>query len=126
MEVRSKLAVTIALTLLITSLGIFTDQTFGNGSPHFTPGEPPGNAQRSGAAVYAQTCARCHGSDGRAQTAKGRSVGATDLTSSAWSPDTARDTRIVTRGKEEMPAFKGKLKPAEIEAVVNYIRRFKR
>ena len=82
--------------------------------------------QRSGAAVYAQNCARCHGSDGRAQTAKGRAVGATDLTSSAWLPDTARDTRIVTRGKEEMPSFRAKLKPAEIEAVVNYIRRFKR
>jgi len=83
-------------------------------------------AQRSGAAVYAQNCARCHGSDGRAQTAKGRAVGATDLTSSAWLPDTARDTRIVTRGKEEMPSFRAKLKPAEIEAVVSYIRRFKR
>ena len=126
MEVRSKLAVTIALTLLITSLSLFTDHTFGNGNSPLTSTEPPGNAQRSGSAVYAQTCARCHGSDGRARTAKGRAVGATDLTSSAWSPDTARDTRIVTRGKEEMPAFKGKLKPAEIEAVVNYIRRFKR
>lgn len=84
-----------------------------------------GMSQRSGAVVYAQSCARCHGSDGRANTAKGRSVGATDLTSAAWSPDAARDTRIVTRGKESMPAFKGKLKPAEIDAVVNYIRRFK-
>ena len=63
--------------------------------------------------------------DGRATTAKGRSLGATDLTSKDWSPDTARDTRIVTRGKEDMPSFKAKLKPAEIEAVVGYIRRFK-
>lgn len=82
-------------------------------------------AQRSGATIYAQNCARCHGNDGRAQTAKGRSVGATNLTSAEWMPDTARDIRIVTRGKEEMPSFKGKLKPAEIEAVVSYIRRFK-
>lgn len=127
MKLRSKLAVSIALTLLITSIGFLTDNTFGNGNTLLAPAEEPeGNAQRSGAAVFAQTCARCHGSDGRAQTAKGRSVGATDLTSSAWSPDTARDTRIVTRGKESMPAFKGKLKPAEIEAVVSYIRRFKR
>jgi mono/diheme cytochrome c family protein len=40
-------------------------------------------------------------------------------------PDTARDIRIVTRGKEDMPSFKAKLKPAEIEAVISYIRRFK-
>jgi mono/diheme cytochrome c family protein len=75
--------------------------------------------------VYSQTCARCHGSDGRGKTPKGRAVGASDLTSSEWIPDTARDTRIVNRGKEGMPAFKGKLKPAEIDAVVAYIRRFK-
>jgi mono/diheme cytochrome c family protein len=70
-------------------------------------------------------CSRCHGPDGRANTRKGRSVGAADLTSDDWRPDTARDIRIVTRGKEDMPTFKAKLKPAEIEAVVGYIRRFK-
>jgi mono/diheme cytochrome c family protein len=84
------------------------------------------DAQQSGAAVYSQNCARCHGSDGRAQTPKGRQVQATDLTSSDWDPDTARDTRIVTKGKGSMPSFKGKLRPAEISAVLDYIRRFKR
>ena len=126
MEVRSKLAITIALTLLISSFGFSSGFRLTHDTNLEPLNEPPSGGQRSGAAVYAQTCARCHGSDGRAQTAKGRSVGATDLTSSAWIPDTARDTRIVTRGKEAMPAFKGKLKPAEIEAVVSYIRRFKR
>jgi mono/diheme cytochrome c family protein len=82
-------------------------------------------SQRSGAAVYAQMCSRCHGADGRGNTPKGRSVGASDLTSGAWIPDTARDTRIVNRGKEGMPGFKSRLKPAEIDAVVGYIRRFK-
>ena len=123
MEIRSRFAIKVGLILPALSLFIFT--VSGNDTGHSGPDETAA-LQRSGAAVFAQTCARCHGSDGRARTAKGRAVGATDLTSSAWIPDTARDTRIVTRGKEEMPAFRGKLKPAEIEAVVNYIRRFKR
>ena len=125
MEVRSKAAIKGALTLAIISLGVPAIATFGK-DLYFSHRGEAARIQRSGAAVYAQTCARCHGSDGRARTAKGKAVGATDLTSTAWLPDTARDTRIVRGGKEEMPAFKGKLKPAEIDAVVDYIRRFKR
>ncbi|HYJ92931.1 MAG TPA: cytochrome c [Pyrinomonadaceae bacterium] len=83
-------------------------------------------AQRSGAVVYAQNCARCHGTDGRAQTRKGRETDAVDLTSDDWTPDTARDTRIVTNGKKSMPAFGRRLSSAQIGAVVQYIRRFKR
>lgn len=82
-------------------------------------------AQRGGAAVYAQNCARCHGADGRAQTRKGRETDAVDLTSDDWSPDAARDTRIVTNGKKSMPAFGRRLSHAQINAVVQYIRRFK-
>jgi len=83
-------------------------------------------AQRDGSALYSQNCARCHGADGRAQTSKGRETDAVDLTSDDWSPDTARDKRIVTRGKGSMPGFGRKLTPAQVSAVVQYIRKFKR
>jgi mono/diheme cytochrome c family protein len=83
-------------------------------------------AQRSGAAVYAQNCARCHGANGRAQTRQGRASEATDLTSDDWIPDAARDTRIVSRGKGSMPAFGKRLTQAQVSAAVQYIRRFKR
>lgn len=84
-------------------------------------------AQRvSGATVYSNNCARCHGGDGRAQTRQGGASDATDLTSDDWMPDTARDTRIITRGKGSMPAFGKRLTSAQISAVVRYIRRFKR
>ena len=83
-------------------------------------------AQRSGAVIYSQNCARCHGVDGRAQTTKGRQTQAVDFTSDDWTPETGHDTRIVTRGKGSMPSFKSKLTPADINAVVQYIRRFKR
>ena len=83
-------------------------------------------AQRSGASIYSQNCARCHGADGRAQTAKGRQTRAVDFTSDDWTPDTGHDSRLITRGKGSMPAFKTKLTTAEINSVVQYIRRFKR
>ena len=84
-----------------------------------------GAVQRGAAAIYLQNCARCHGTDGHAQTPKGRKVDAVDLTSGDWTPDTGHDTRVVTRGKGPMPAFANKLTPAQISAVVQYIRRFK-
>ena len=83
-------------------------------------------AQRSGATIYSQNCARCHGVDGRAQTTKGRQTKAVDFTSDDWTPDADHDARRVANGKDSMPAFKNKLTKAEISAVVQYIRRFKR
>lgn len=82
---------------------------------------PPGD----GASVYAMSCVRCHGADGRAQTAKGKQTGAVDLTSDEWEPNDVRDTRIISKGKGRMPAFKRTLKPEEINSVVAYIRKFK-
>jgi mono/diheme cytochrome c family protein len=85
----------------------------------------PVAAQRNGGAVYSQNCARCHGADGRAQTQKGRQTKAVDFTSDDWTPDADHDARKVANGKGSMPPFKNKLTPAEINAVVQYIRRFK-
>ena len=124
MYVRSESVIKGAVILLAISFGAFTTSLFSDRGGVISETRAA-DAQRSGAAVYAQVCTRCHGEDGRAKTAKGKSLGATDLTSTDWMPDTARDIRIVTRGKENMPTFRGKLKPAEIEAVVAYIRRFK-
>jgi mono/diheme cytochrome c family protein len=82
-------------------------------------------AQRGGAAIYAQNCARCHGVNGRAQTRKGREIDAVNFTSDDWSPDAVHDARTVKHGKRSMPAFGRRLSAAQISAVVQYIRRFK-
>ena len=124
MYLQSRVSVRIGLILGALSLGVFTTTLY-NQNSIAAETNPTNIGQRSGAAVYAQMCSRCHGPDGRANTAKGRSVGATDFTSNDWVPNVARDRRIVTRGRESMPAFKQRLRPAEIRAVVNYIRRFK-
>src|SRR5205807_8706713 len=65
-------------------------------------------AQRGGSAIYAQNCARCHGSDGRAQTSKGRQTKAVDFPSDDWTPDADHDARRVANGKGSMPGFKNK------------------
>ena len=107
---RLKVAVVMSSTLLFLVFNCF------GGS---------GTSAAGGAEIYANNCARCHGSDGRANTAKGKQVGAVDLTSDEWTPNEARDTRIVTKGRGSMPAFKNRLTADEITSVVRYIVRFK-
>jgi len=77
-----------------------------------------------GAEIYAANCARCHGADGRANTAKGKRVEATDFTSD-WNRDEARGIRIITNGKGDMPSFKKKLSAEEIKAAFHYVLRFR-
>jgi len=83
------------------------------------------NSKAGPAEIYATNCASCHGSDGRAKTGKGKRTGATDLTGN-WNADEARGIRIISNGKDEMPAFKRKLNVAEIRGVLQYVRGFKR
>lgn len=75
--------------------------------------------------IYAAHCAKCHGADGRARTAKGKRSGATDFTSD-WNTDEGRGIRIITNGKGEMPSFKGKLTAGDIRSVFGYVLRFRR
>jgi cytochrome c6 len=77
-----------------------------------------------GASDYAASCSRCHGSDGRGQTAKGKQTHAGDLTKSNVSD--AKGIRMITNGSGEMPAFKSSLTPAQIRAVMAYTRGFRR
>ena len=84
----------------------------------------PGSSYAGPAETFAANCAKCHGADGRAKTAKGRRAGATDFTSD-WNRDRARGIRIITNGKGEMPSFKGKLSPAEIQGVFGYVLHFR-
>lgn len=81
-------------------------------------------AVSDGASDYATSCARCHGGDGRGQTAKGRQTHAGDLTKSNVTD--AKGIRMITNGSGEMPAFKSSMTPAQIRAVMAYTRGFRR
>jgi mono/diheme cytochrome c family protein len=82
--------------------------------------------------LYRTNCARCHGADGRGDTPLGQTYNSPDFTDSAWwqkhsdITGTKSLVSILMNGKGGMPAFGKKLKSAEIKALVNYVRRFRK
>jgi mono/diheme cytochrome c family protein len=83
-----------------------------------------------GAAVYESNCAPCHGLDGKARTPAGKKLGAHDLSESKFDDATLtrqiRDGVKSPQGAERMPAFKERLKPDEISAVVEFVKTFRK
>ncbi len=81
-----------------------------------------------GRAVYADKCARCHGSDGKGRTRMGETVEPPDLSDPAWMSgrSNARMVASVTHGRGSMPAFKKKLTRQEIAAAIAYVRTLRR
>lgn len=78
-------------------------------------------------ALFVENCSKCHGIDGRADTFRGRFFNAQDLTDLVWQVGTGDNEirQAIETGPKAMPAFKGKLSPAEIDALVTYVRTFK-
>lgn len=85
------------------------------------------------AANWAQHCASCHGKDGSGSTMMGKKLGVKDYqdakVQAAFSDaEAARAIKegVKTNGKETMKPFGSKLSDADIEALVTYIRAFKK
>jgi mono/diheme cytochrome c family protein len=67
--------------------------------------------------VYTKNCAKCHG-----KTAEGRHFAGPSLTSPKAAAMSADDLRsMIANGKGHMPKFAAKLKPEEIDALVQQI-----
>jgi mono/diheme cytochrome c family protein len=80
-----------------------------------------------GAATYKAKCAMCHGPDGAGQTSMGKNLKLRDLRSAEVQKQTdAELVKWIADGKGKMPAYKGKLTPAEIDALVAFIRTMKK
>src|ERR1044071_4943352 len=76
-----------------------------------------------GAAVYKAKCASCHGPDGKGETSIGQSMKPKSLASAQGEKTSDADlTKTISDGKGKMPAYKAKLSPDEIKALVAYIR----
>lgn len=81
---------------------------------------------QNGATIYAEKCAKCHGADGKGVD-KFKKQGAEDFTDPKFQKGhtDAKIAADINNGKGDfMPAWKGKLKPAEITALVKHIRSF--
>jgi cytochrome c6 len=77
------------------------------------------------AATYKAKCQVCHGADGKGSP-MGQKLGVRDF----HSPEVAKEsdaqlTEIITKGKNKMPVYEGKLKDTEIKDLVAYIRNLK-
>jgi len=84
---------------------------------------PAAFAAADGAALYKTKCASCHGGDGSGQTTVGKSMKLRDLRSAEVQKQTDQELyKWTADGKGKMPAYKGKLTDAEINALVAQLR----
>lgn len=75
------------------------------------------------AATFKTKCAMCHGADGKGATAVGQKMGVHDFASPEVQKASDEDlTQTVTKGKNKMPAYGGKLADGDIKALVVYVR----
>ena len=89
------------------------------------PTPMPGDAKTT----FNSQCASCHGKDGRAKSLHGKHVHARDMTNAEWQNEVS-DERLfnsITKGRgKNMPAYGKKLPEDQIDALVRYVRQFKR
>lgn len=80
-------------------------------------------AQSAGETLFKTKCAACHGQDGKGEVPMGKKLGARNLGSSeVQGQSDAQLTDVVTKGKNKMPAYDGKLTKEQIGQLVAYIR----
>jgi mono/diheme cytochrome c family protein len=89
----------------------------------FTLVSAPLMAQSAGEALYAQKCKVCHGPDGGGDTMMGKKLGVKDLRSAEVQKQTdAQINDIITKGKDKMVGFGGKISADEIKGLVAFVR----
>lgn len=82
-------------------------------------------ADADGKATYARHCASCHGPEGLGNAEKAKALKIDPLLLDLGRPEAAvlgRDQlrTILLKGKGKMPAYEQKLKPGELDAVLDY------
>ncbi|MGH9883129.1 MAG: c-type cytochrome [Pyrinomonadaceae bacterium] len=94
-------------------------------------GETPSRVKRVDE-LYKRNCARCHGPDGRSDTPLGQVFNSPDFTDPEWWRENSSITStkslrlIVAGGRAGMPAFGKKLSCAEINLLVERVRKFRK
>ncbi len=79
------------------------------------------------AATFKAKCAMCHGADGAGKTVMGAKFNIPDLRAPEIQKLSATELgAVITKGKNKMPAFEGKLTPAEIASLAGYIQHLKK
>lgn len=85
--------------------------------------------------LFGSKCGSCHGKDGKAQTEKGKKMQMRDIASEEFQKVSDADMiKAINEGvktekggvKQEMDGYKEELKPDQIDALVKYMREFKK
>ncbi|MEM7051387.1 MAG: cytochrome c [Acidobacteriota bacterium] len=83
-----------------------------------------GPEDRSPPALYGYYCAQCHGDQGQGNPRLDRPN--LDLRESTLLSGDRQDAhRRIAEGYKTMPSFRNRLSPAEIEALIDFTRRFR-
>jgi mono/diheme cytochrome c family protein len=116
-----------SLTLLVALAAIMGAIVLNN----FRAAASPTVTARSAPQLYSKYCVACHGRDGKSQTKKGKFSHARNLTDSEWQDDVS-DERLfnsIMNGRNvrgNMPAFSNKLNEQETDALVGFVRQFRK
>jgi mono/diheme cytochrome c family protein len=102
-------------------------------SPAARAGGPPDKKIER---LWKSKCASCHGEDGKADTEKGKQMKIGDLTAADFQKKRTDEEmkKVINDGfkeekggvKKEMDPYKDELKPEQVDALVAYIRGFKK
>jgi mono/diheme cytochrome c family protein len=85
--------------------------------------------------MFGSKCGSCHGKDGKAQTEKGKKLLMRDMASAEFQKGSDADfKKAILEGwkgekngvKQEMDGYKDEMKPEEVDAMVAYMREFKK
>jgi mono/diheme cytochrome c family protein len=86
--------------------------------------------------LWKAKCGSCHGPDGKAQTEQGKKMAIEDMSTAAWQAQFSDDKLAAAindglkRDKngthQEMDAYKSKLRPDQVTALVAYVRALKK
>ncbi len=79
------------------------------------------------AVTFKAKCVMCHGADAAGKTPMGAKLNIRDLHApEVQKLTTAELTTVISKGKNKMPAFEGKLTAAEIAQLVTYVHQLKK
>lgn len=105
------------------------------GTPTPTAEAAPPDAKQT-ERLWKSKCSACHGKDGKGETKKGKKQKVKDMTTAAWQKEVtdAKMLKAMNEGidrttdgvKQKMKPLKGKLSPEEMQALIKYMRAFKK
>ena len=79
--------------------------------------------QSAGETLFKAKCVMCHGPDGKGEVPMGKKLNVPSLVSSdVQNQSDAQLTDAITKGKNKMPAYDGKLTKEQIGQLVAYVR----